>query len=106
MIVVVTEGEKDAIAVRDEHLATPHASYLGGSGKAGDADYRDLSGNGGRGVGRRRRQGASRPTAWVDPELPGRQERRAIYLVPHQGSERPDEGAADVPARSRLADVT
>ena len=40
--VVVTEGEKDAMAVRECGYAA--ASYLGGSGKAGDADYRDLSG--------------------------------------------------------------
>ena len=89
-LVVITEGEKDAAAVRDAgYLA---ASYLGGSGKAGDADYRDVAGK--------------TVVVWGDDDADGRQAnawvvRRAweagatqIYLVPEPGDET-GYGAAD-----------
>ena len=95
-VLVVTEGEKDAMAVRECGYAA--ASYLGGSGKAGDADYRDLSG--------------MVVVVWGDDDTKGRQAaawvvRRAweaeaahIYLVASTGGES-GEGAADHSARTR-----
>ncbi len=98
-VVVITEGEKDAAAIRDDDCVA--ASYLGGSGKAADADYRDLAGK--------------TVVVWGDDDAKGRRAnawvmRRAweggashIYLVPEPGGET-GHGAADVPAGAR-ADV-
>ena len=98
-VVVITEGEKDAAAVRDGDCVA--ASYLGGSGKAGDADYRDVA--------------SKTVVVWGDDDAKGREAnawviRRAweagaahIYLVPEPGGET-GHGAADVPA-GRRADV-
>ena len=95
-VIVVAEGEKDAAAIRgDGYIA---ASYLGGCGKAGDADYRDLAG--------------CTVVVWGDDDSDGRKAarwviRRAweanaahIFLVPEPGGETKD-GAADVPTGGR-----
>ena len=98
-VIVITEGEKDAAAVRDDDCVA--ASYLGGSGKAGDADYRDVAGK--------------IVVVWGDDDAKGRRAnawviRRTweagavhIYLVPEPGGET-SHGAADVSAGER-ADV-
>ena len=91
--------EKDAAAIRDDDCVA--ASYLGGSGKAADADYRAVAGK--------------TVVVWGDDDAKGRRAnawvmRRAweggashIYLVPEPGGET-GHGAADVPAGAR-ADV-
>ena len=98
-VIVITEGEKDAPAVRDDGFTS--ASYLGGSGKAGDADYRDVTGK--------------TVVVWGDDDAKGRTAnawviRRCweagaarIHLVPEPGGET-GHGAADVPMGQR-ADV-
>ncbi len=98
-IIVITEGEKDAAAVREDHFTS--ASYLGGSGKAGDADYRDVAGK--------------TVVVWGDDDAKGRTAnawviRRCweagaahIHLVSEPGGET-GQGAADVPVGQR-ADV-
>lgn len=98
-VIVIAEGEKDAAAVRDDHFIA--ASYLGGSGKAGDADYRDVAGK--------------TVVVWGDDDAKGRTAnawviRRAweagaahIYLAPEPGGET-GHGAADLPMGQR-ADV-
>ena len=95
-VIVITEGEKDAAAVRDDDCVA--ASYLGGSGKAGDADYRDVAGK--------------TVVVWGDDDADGRRAARwvirrsweanaaHIYLVLEPGGET-KKGAADVPAGRR-----
>lgn len=98
-VIVITEGEKDAAAVREDHFTS--ASYLGGSGKAEAADYRDVVGK--------------TVVVWGDDDAKGRganawvvrkcwQAAAArIHLVPEPGGET-GHGAADVPVGKR-ADV-
>ena len=89
-VLVIVEGEKDAAAVRDVGFTA--ASYIGGAGKAADADYREV--------------GGKTVVVWGDDDADGRKAnawvvRRAweagcahIRLVPEPGGET-KEGAAD-----------
>ena len=95
-VVVITEGEKDAAAVREDGFTA--ASYVGGSGKADVADYRGVEG--------------MVVVVWGDDDDLGRKAnawvvRKAweagsahIYLVPEPGGET-SEGAADVELGAR-----